>query len=672
MNAMNLSKNAMQTLSPQLVPAPPKSIEGDLSPSQQLLPDIEDRHLPPIIQPKLALPSKDRISQDKESQLLNMSPLLEVPNTPIPNLLQLQSQQRESRPPQIPKRIHLVPHAEESVAYLDTILLFAVRPKEITQQQQDIFIDAMLEDTTRRATLRIPAIALTPEQQAKPDQRQVIASTAGSAAIAGAGDLINAVLRYLINVVMTNIVSLSIFGIYTAISTFAIIVSSIAVLGLDNTMLRFLSTYRAKGEYGLAAGVVRFVVWMTLISSLICGVLFYLSATTIAHLIYHQDAYAIPLKQVVLLVPLMALQLILPNGLMALKAIKWKIYTDRLIQPGLSLVLVVVFYFLGLRLEALILATICGYLASVITGQVLLRKASKQLVSDAIPRFEPKVWLHFALPMCFHTFIQNVLNSTDVLFLAAFTTAAQVGLYAAAERASIPVYMPLVALNTIFSPLIAEYYARGEYEQLTSMSRVVTKWSFSLSLPLFLCCCVFHNAILSIFGREYIAAGTVLIILSFGNLVDAGVGSVWNLLMMTGRTRIILANTTTALTVNILLSFLLVPRFNVIGAAVATALAVIILNVAGFIEVYCILKIFMLRWDMLKPVLAGGVASIVGLVLLHVIHVGYGFQAIFGVLGLVIPFMLVYALVLILLRLSKEDMMVLDAVRAKFGKKQPA
>jgi len=60
----------------------------------------------------------------------------------------------------------------------------------------------------------------------------------------------------------------------------------------------------------------------------------------------------------------------------------------------------------------------------------------------------------------------------------------------------------------------------------------------------------------------------------------------------------------------------------------------------------------------------------VGLFLLHVIHVGYGYQAIFGALGLVIPFMLVYVLVLALLRFSKEDTMIFDAMRARFGKKQ--
>lgn len=564
-------------------------------------------------------------------------------------------------------RPYLASATDNPISSLDTARMFAIRPGESQRQQQDMLLNAIVEDIACQETMRLPVLTL--EMQAQSDQRQVITSTASNAAVAGTGDLIFAVLRYVINVTMTNLVSQSIYGIYISVYTFATVTGSIITFGLDNTIVRFLSTYRVKGEHALANGLIHFVVWMTLISGLLFGALFYLSSTALAHLVYHQDAYTLPLKEVALLVPLIALQTVLASGLQALKAIKLKVYMDRLIQPGLSLVLIGVFYFLGLRLQALILATICGFLASVITGQVLLRKSSRLHIGNAAPRYELRTWLNFALPMSFNALIQNLLNSTDVLFLTVFATAAQVGLYAAASRSSLLVIMPLLALNTIFSPLIAEYYARGEYEQLASLAKVVTKWSFSLSLPVFLCLCVFHEAILSIFSKGYTEAGIVLMILSFGNLVNAGTGLTGSLLAMTGHTRVVLANSAATIVINIGMAFLLVPRFNVIGAAVATSLAVVILNLAYLLEVYWILKLLTFRWDMLKPATAGGIASLVGLLLLRVIHVAYGYRAILGTLTLVIPFMLVYALVLVLLRLSEEDRMVFDAVCFKFGKK---
>jgi O-antigen/teichoic acid export membrane protein len=571
----------------------------------------------------ITLPFKQRIPQDSGSQLLDTSSPLEAPDAPVSYPLPAQSEQKDRQNHQSLQRVQ-------------------------------------------------PVSAVTSEMQAQSEQHQVITSIASSAAVLGAGDLISAVLRYVTNVVMTNIVSQSVYGIYVTVYSAATLVNPIAVLGLDVTMVRFLPTYRAQGEYRLAAGLLRFVMWMTLILALLCGTLFYLSATLLAHLVYHQDAYTLPLREAALLIPLIALQAVLASGLMAVKAIKWRVYTDRLIQPGLSLILMGVFYLLGLRLEALILSTICGFLASVIMGQVLLSKASKPLVCDAVPRFALATWLRFGLPLFFSSFIVNIMNSTDVLFLATFATAAQVGLYAAADRVSTLVLVPPTVLTSVFSPLIAEYYAHREHEQLANLSKLVAKWCFSLSLPVCLCFYVFHEAILGIFSREYTEAGIVLIILSFGNLIFAAVGPAGNLVAMTGHTRLILADTVVTIMVNIGLSFLLVPRFNVIGAAVAAALGLVIPSVAVFIQAYWILKILTFRWDMLKPVIAGGVATIVGLFLLRVIHVGYGYQAIFGTLGLVIPFWLVYVLVLVLLRFSKEDMVVFDAVRAKFASKPSA
>ncbi len=581
-----------------------------------------------------------------------------------------QSSKKEHQRHPLPQRVHLMPTAEEQIPGLDIVAIVNVEKTEKQVYQHHTFLDEIAEDIARQITLQLPAISLTFEKQAQ--QRQVITSTASSAAVAGAGELISAVLKYATNIVMTNIVSQSIYGIYITVYTAASLVGFITTLGLDNTTVRFLSTYRAKGEYDLAAGLLRFVVWMTLISGLLSGALFYLSATLLVRLVYHDDAYTLPLKEVALLIPLIALQPVLANGLIALKQIKWKICTDRLTQPAVSLILMGIFYLLGLRLEALIIATICGFLASVITGQVLLRKASKLLICDSLPRYERKTWLRFALPLSFSSFIYSILNSTDVLFLAAFSTAAQVGLYAAADRVSFLVLMPLIALNTIFSPLIAEYHARGEYKQLASLAKLVTKWAFSLSLPVFLCFCVFREAILSIFSKSYISAGSVLMILSLANFIVAAVGSTGDLLLMTGHARTILANTTVAIMANIGLSFLLIPRFNIIGAAIASALALVIPSVAGIIEVYWMLKILTFRWDMLKSIVAGGVASMTGFLLLRVIHVGYGYHALLGSLSLVMLFMLVYVLMLALLRLSKEDMVVVDAVRAKFGKKQTA
>lgn len=565
---------------------------------------------------------------------------------------------------------------EASLALLDTISMVAVQPREELSQQQDIFINNHIEDIARRETLMLPAInvgaGLAASQLAQAEKQQIVAKTAGGAAIAGAADLISSLLRYVITVVMTHMVSPAVYGIFVESNTVVTILGYAAKLGLDSVQLRFLATYRAKGERAKAAGLILFASSFALIFGLICAVLFFAGSSFLARSVYHREVYELPFRESALLVPLTGMQLVLASGLQALKFIKWKVYVDRLIQPCLTLVLLIIFYLLGLRLEALIYSTICGYLASICLGHFLLQKAKHKLVQGVKPLYVPKVWLRFALPMFFNSMIRNVLNSTDILFLGVFATTTQLGFYGTADRMSYFVVAPLIALNSIFSPIIAELHAKEQHKQLESMFKIVTKWSFSLSWPIFLACLVFHDAILDVFGEKYMGAGLPLVILAFGNLVDAGVGSVNYLLVMTGRPRVILANTVSTVVINIALAFLLVPRYSIIGAAVAAALTLILLNIVGLIEVYWIMHIHPYRLDIFKPLAAGVCASIVGWLLTQVVHTDYGHLAIFGVLELVIPFVLVYVLILALLRFSEEDKMVFNTVGAKFAKKKAA
>jgi O-antigen/teichoic acid export membrane protein len=580
-----------------------------------------------------------------------------------------------------PKMINLIDMDEElpnlSLSLLDTISMVAIQPQEELSQQQAIFINNQVEDIALRGTLKLPAIQLTPVQGGlavaqSMEKQQIVTKTAGGAAIAGIADIISSILRYIITIVMTHMVSPAIYGVFVESNTVVTILGYASKLGLDSVQLRFLATYRAKGERAKAAGLIIFALSIALVFGLISAALFFGGSGLLAHVVFHKNSYVLPFREMTLLVPLIGMQLVLAAGLQALKLIKRKVLVDRLIQPCLTLVLLVVFYMLGLRLEALIFSTVVGYLASVVIGYFLFQKSKQKLVQGVKPAFAPRVWMRFAFPMFFNSMIRNILNSTDVIFLGIFATTSQLGFYGAADRMSYFVVAPLIALNTIFSPIIAELHVKGQHKQLENMFKLVTKWSISLSWPVFLSCVVFHQAIMGVFGAKYIVAGLPLIILGFGNLVDAGVGSVNYLLVMTGRPRVILANTVSTVIVNIILAFLLTPRFGIIGAAIAAALTLVILNIVGLIEVFWIMHIHPYRLDILKPLVAGVGASIVGWLLNRVIQVGYGHFAIFGVLALVLPFALVYILILILLRFSEEDKMVLNTIRAKFAKQKAA
>jgi O-antigen/teichoic acid export membrane protein len=510
---------------------------------------------------------------------------------------------------------------------------------------------------------------MTTGRQPSATQKDVVVKTASGAAIAGAGNLVAGVLRYTATLAMTHMVAPEAYGLFVVTLTAATFLSYLPKVGLDTVLLRFLPAYRAGGSRDLVAGLLRFAVGVPSLLGLLCGLVLFALAPFLASSVYHNATYTLPFMEAAVLVPLLAVEGMLISALRSLKAIKWQVGADMIIDPGVTLLSLGVFYLLGLRLQALILANICGVLAAAIVALLVLSRATDELLRDTTAVFDPGTWLRFGSTMIVGIVAFSWVQSTDVLFLGAFANANQVGLYGVADRVGALIGLPLVALNVIFAPMITELHASGERAQLEKLFALVTRWSLSMSLPVFLCCVIFQEAILGVFGKGYRAAGATLTILAVGNLVNAGSGSVSSILTMTGRMRVIWVNMGLRVAVNLALVFALIPRLTIIGAALAVTVTAVALNAVGVIEVWWIMRVHPFRWAMVKALVAAGAASLVGMLLVRVIPVGSGKVAIVGVLSLVLGFLLVYILVLALVRPCEEDVMVWEAVQQRFARR---
>ena len=88
----------------------------------------------------------------------------------------------------------------------------------------------------------------------------------------------------------------------------------------------------------------------------------------------------------------------------------------------------------------------------------------------------------------------------------------------------------------------------------------------------------FSNFILSFFGNEFEDNTDLLIILSFGQLVNVISGPVGYALVASGELSRYSRYSILALVVNIVFNYVLIGLYGAIGAAYSTALSVIILN----------------------------------------------------------------------------------------------
>ena len=144
----------------------------------------------------------------------------------------------------------------------------------------------------------------------------------------------------------------------------------------------------------------------------------------------------------------------------------------------------------------------------------------------------------------------------------------EVGIYAVATALVTFVPIVLQSVNQIFSPTIADLYARGQIELLGRIYQTLTKWILGLTLPLAAGIIIFAPALMRIFGHDFELGWPILVIGTLGQLINCGVGSVGYLLMMSGNQGRVVRIQAVMACVMVGLSAILIPRWGITGAAV--------------------------------------------------------------------------------------------------------
>ena len=204
--------------------------------------------------------------------------------------------------------------------------------------------------------------------------------------------------------------------------------------------------------------------------------------------------------------------------------------------------------------------------------------------------FEARQIISYSWPLAFVGFFNIIILQINTIMLGYYWTPLQVGIFGATQRTALIIQIILTSFNTIFTPIIADLYNRGENKKLENLNKVVTGWIIIVSMPVFILSIFFPKEILEIWGPGYTEGRISLVIISTAMIINCEFGPVRYILMMTGRTRIILINDFTAFILAITLNILLIPKYGVLMLAISYASTIALLNIVGLIEVYLFLN----------------------------------------------------------------------------------
>ena len=456
----------------------------------------------------------------------------------------------------------------------------------------------------------------------------------------------------------------SIYGLLTLGFTIVSFLSVLTLMGLKPAILRYVAFYKGKNDERRIKGTIITSIIFSLPFSIITSLLLLIFSEQIAIQIFHNPNLTLVLRILAFIVPIRVLSKIFLSSMQAFQRIKYNVLIGQLTENVVRLVLTFILILLGYNLLGPIFAFIIASLITLVLSFYFLEKKVFPIVRTKVKSiYNHKAVIIFALPLLFSSFLIDVVKWLDSWFIGFFKTASEVGLYnVGLPTANLLIIIP-TSLIVIFAPLITELYAKGKISEVKSISKLVSKWIFFLNIPIVAFLIIFSKQILGVvFGTEYIGSYMVVIILALGHIFYSLNHVPISVLQTIKRTKLIFFVFLISTIINIILNFILIPVYGIMGAAIGT--------LCYFFSMYLLMSIFVFRFkkmQFLKWIYLKSVASII-IASFFIIQIAKWIKpdSIIKLLIISLILFLIYSLLVVILKsLEEEDNYILGKIKDK-------
>ncbi len=392
--------------------------------------------------------------------------------------------------------------------------------------------------------------------------------------------ILGMIVAYAFTLLVTRKLGASAWGVFALSLTVLQIVSVLGRLGLDSALLRFIAQYRAKGQGKTAYHIYKKSLKIVFSFSLTLTVLVYFLSPVIAEKVFAKE-YITPYLRVMSfgILPF-TLLFINSESLRSLKKIKEYTAFQNLLPFFIALFITFfVFFALNEVNEMVVLVSyLMGIIIAFVLSFVILRKNFVKL-SGEVHEVPLKSILYVSLPMMISSSLFMLMSWVDTVMLGIFRSEGEVGIYNVALRLSMITSFTLAAINSIAAPKFAEFWGKKDMEGLRKVAQQSTKLIFLASTPVLALFLLFPSFFMGLFGEEFKMGVFTLIILTVGQFVNSVCGSVGYILQMTGKQMLVQNVILFSLLINIGLNYLLIPKYGIEGAALASMVTTVMWNV---------------------------------------------------------------------------------------------
>lgn len=481
------------------------------------------------------------------------------------------------------------------------------------------------------------------------------------------GTIVGLIFHFLARVLIARFYSPDHYGIYNLFYTLLTIFVTISALGLRSGIYRYIGYYEGKEKGEKIKEIEKWGILISILSGTAFGILLFFLAPIIAPIFSERTEFVFYLRIAGFTLPFYVLLRSLISVFRGHESSKEKVFFYELGRNGVFLLIAFIIGIFALPfvgiIWAMFLATASMAISIFIYYLRKLRESSP--LSLSLNPSTGKTLLTFSLPLLFVGLMYNVMGWSDTMLIGYFLYDDSVGFYNVAKPLSSFIAKGLSIATFIYAPLVSGLYAKNKFKENQEIYSSLTKWICFLSLPFAMVFFIFPESIIyTLFGEDYSAAIIPLQILVFTYFFEVFNGPNGPTLTAYGKTKFLMLATAVSALTNIVLNIVLIPIYGIIGAAIATGLTIILVNIIRTFKVYRVSEVHSFKSNNIYPVITTVIIGVLMSYPLKYLPIPRMLQAIIFFISLYLLFL---TTMLITKSFSRHDLKVLMMIEKKIG-----
>lgn len=412
---------------------------------------------------------------------------------------------------------------------------------------------------------------------------QAIRDVVKGASIVYFGLILEVVIAFLAQVLAARYLTLTDFGGLTTGIAILDIGAVVATLGLGEGLTRYLPREDEEDKRSIAW----LAFFVPLVLSIAIGAALVFNAGFIASQVFGDPAVETSIQIFGAAIPFASLLLVAVGGIRGQKRPVYRIYVENLTRPLVRFGLVILAVLYGLGQAGFAGAYTVPYVASSILAVYLFTRTLPEVISW--PRIDWRLAgrvLRYSVPFVATGMASFIYRSIDIFMVLYFLDSSSVGTYGVAYAAGRLMLTFSSAMNFLGAPIASELDI-GTKSKSWHVHNSMVRWLLIVSVPAAIPLVFFPEEFITFLYRPRYASGSAaLAVLAIGFLIHNVSSAHGNVLRALGNSRELAINNVFAAVLNVVLNLVLIPRYGILGAAIATVSSYLLIDAMMTVELY--------------------------------------------------------------------------------------